>query len=92
MVLVGDITVYNLKNSRKSTEFNELAEYYIIRVTLPPTRVTPESSSSIDAVWNHNGQRCKINVKVNMKIIYSTSLELGELVKIQRTLEARILG
>lgn len=35
VVLVGNINVDNLKNSKKSTEFNELlAEYDIMRVSL----------------------------------------------------------
>lgn len=51
-MLVGKINVDNLKNSKKSTEFNELlAEYDMMRVSLLQ-EFTPESSISIDALCN----------------------------------------
>lgn len=54
IVLVGDINVDNLTENNDNTKIEELlATYRITRHNLPPTRITPDSSKSIDWVCSN---------------------------------------
>ncbi|KAG8260181.1 hypothetical protein J6590_102595, partial [Homalodisca vitripennis] len=51
IIIAGDFNIDSLKDSREQKEVTELlASYNITRMTLPPTRITANSVTSIDAI------------------------------------------
>ncbi|KAG8322293.1 hypothetical protein J6590_026547 [Homalodisca vitripennis] len=51
VIIAGDFNIDSLKDSREQKEVTELlASYNITRMTLPPTRITANSVTSIDAI------------------------------------------
>lgn len=63
-VIMGDINIDCLETNRNSKKLNDmLAGHNITRLTLPPTRVTPTSISSIDFICTNQEQdRLKTSV------------------------------
>lgn len=54
IVLLGDINIENLVISNNNTTLeNFLTSYDIVRLPLPPTRITPESATSIDWICSN---------------------------------------
>uniref|UniRef100_A0A1B6KQ37 Reverse transcriptase domain-containing protein n=1 Tax=Graphocephala atropunctata TaxID=36148 RepID=A0A1B6KQ37_9HEMI len=55
VILMGDININSLdKNSKKTKQLQEfLAIYNIVRLELPPTRITPHTKTSIDFVCSN---------------------------------------
>lgn len=63
LLIMGDINVDDKRDKNESTKINDLlASYNIKRMSLPPTRITPTSKSSIDWVCSNFENNLKVQV------------------------------
>ncbi|KAG8325519.1 hypothetical protein J6590_065971 [Homalodisca vitripennis] len=70
IIIAGDFNIDSLKDSREQKEVTELlASYNITRMTLPPTRITANSVTSIDAICT-NLETNKVTASNKSKAIW----------------------
>uniref|UniRef100_A0A1B6GU06 Reverse transcriptase domain-containing protein n=1 Tax=Cuerna arida TaxID=1464854 RepID=A0A1B6GU06_9HEMI len=64
IIMVGDINIDCLKPDRDQVSFSEtLLSYNMTRIPLPPTRITPQSQTSIDCVCT-NQKEDEVSVQI----------------------------